>query len=142
VTAPGRNGSCAVAQTGNPRERLAQAIVHKVKLKTGAVICLGKSALTTGYIFYLRIIHQFNRSPLKCDVEIGYKEKKSSNFLPLPPPGTYVEGRIKQTLGIPEPLSSYPTNRQFRSAAAYIEGSRATTASVYCYFGGISPLLN
>lgn len=56
--------------------------------------------------------------------------------------GTYVFARIKETLGIPEPLSSYPTNRQFRYAAAYIEGSRATTASVYCYFGGISPLLN
>ncbi|MEG4341817.1 hypothetical protein QUB70_00825 [Microcoleus sp. A003_D6] len=35
--------------------------------------------------------------------------------------GTYVFARIKETLGIPEPLSSYPTNRQFRYAAAYIE---------------------
>ncbi|MEG5137107.1 MULTISPECIES: hypothetical protein [unclassified Microcoleus] len=68
------------------------------------------------------------------------KKKNHQIFFPFPQ-STYLEGRIHKNL-IPEPLSSYLTNQQFRSAAAYIERSRATTASVYCYFGGISPLLN
>jgi len=38
--------------------------------------------------------------------------KNPQIFFP-PLPGTYVLARIKETLGIPESLSSYPTNRLF-----------------------------
>ena len=65
-------------------------------------------------------------------MSIAHTGKKNPQIFFPSLPGTYVFARIKETLGIPESLSSYPTNRLFRYAAAYIEGSRATTASVYC----------
>jgi hypothetical protein len=137
VTAPGRNGSCAVAPSGNPREILAQAIVHNVKPKTGGFTCLEKSVLTTDYLFYLRIIHQFNRRSLKSNVDRRYKEKNHQIFFPSP--SRQLSRRQNKKTSA---FSSYPTNQHFRAAAAYIERSPATNTSVYCYFGGISPLLN
>lgn len=80
MTAPGSNRTCAWTLRGNPREILALAIAHQVKLKTGAVMCLGKSALTTGYLSSFRIIHQSNPSPLKCHIDRRYKEKSSRIF--------------------------------------------------------------
>jgi len=38
-------------------------------------------------------------------------KKNTQIFFPSLP-GTYVFARIKETLGIPESLSSYPTNQQ------------------------------
>lgn len=142
MTAPGRNGSCAVAPTGNPREILAQAIVHNVKLKTAGFTCLEKSVLTTDYLFYLRIIHQFNRRSLKSNVDRRYKEKNHQIFFSSPS-RQLSRRQNKKTSAFPNPSPhTQPTNQHFRAAAAYIERSPATNTSVYCYFGGISPLLN
>ena len=73
-------------------------------------------------------------------MSIADTKKKIIKFYSPPPPGIYLEGRIKKPPYSPTPLLL--PNQHFRAAAAYIERSLATNASVYCYFGGISPLLN
>jgi hypothetical protein len=58
MTVSGRNRTCAAAARGNLAAIIPlAAIAHNVKLKTGAVICLGKSALTTSYLFSFGFLH-------------------------------------------------------------------------------------
>lgn len=146
MTAPGRNCSCPAAPKGNPRE--IPAIAHK--LKTGAVTCLAKSALTTGYLFSLRIIiHQSNRSPFKCHVDRSTTQKSVTivarcclarfSF----PESAEQKTRMPFSLGCCgisqaayfhqyRTLVTVDTDRQFRCSAAPRSGDRATTASVSC----------